>query len=234
MEIAAKIGIGITTTPNRMARYDECIANIKQYTQQSFALYTHIDDEYRGIAQAKNKCLYNLFELFKCDIVYLFDDDCFPIKFGWDKFMPDRHVLLLNHKLHKRSNTYQSHRFNYDVFDECGGVFMSVTRKEWMRVGYFDNNYKSYGYEHAGYSQRIYKAGLNPHPYMMPKGLNNLLFAHDYSDKKIESSLSKIKKELFLEHNWNIFLTEKQGTQIYKPYEDSIQTNISFKTSEVS
>jgi GT2 family glycosyltransferase len=211
------IGIAITTTPNRKDSLDECLTNIKKNTIGQYELFVHNDINFKGVAYSKNVCLHEMFVNNNCEQVYLFDDDCFPIKRGWNNFLPTRHFLLLNETLHKQTSTVTIGSFWYKVFLECGGVFMSVSKKDFQTVGYFNPKYIGYGYEHAGYSQRICRAGLNPFPYLMPTNLDKFLFAHDYSINKIDASLSEEAKQKNLIHNWSVFCDEKTNSNIYQP-----------------
>jgi len=97
------IGIGITTR-NRLELVQRCVLMIKQFSK--FDKLIVIDDaseipvelpdtevfrfdEQQGIAKAKNKCLSYLKE---CDHIFLFDDDCWPIKDGWQEHYIDTSI----------------------------------------------------------------------------------------------------------------------------------------------
>lgn len=92
------IGIGITTR-NRDHVFLETLTNINKHRPKNSILVVVDDasdvkkenlevDKYYyfskrvGIAKSKNKCL-ELLE--KCDYIFLFDDDFYPIKEGWEK-----------------------------------------------------------------------------------------------------------------------------------------------------
>lgn len=89
------IGIGVTTR-NRPELIKKCVKMIKRHSPFKHKLVV-IDDESDepvqiddvqvvrfnkrgGVAAGKNKCLEILHE---CEHVFLFDDDCWPIKDGW-------------------------------------------------------------------------------------------------------------------------------------------------------
>lgn len=94
------IGIGITTC-NRPELIRQCVENIIKFTTAPCKIVVVDDaskkpvnlDEYSevkicrhkkhmGTAVSKNKCLELLDD---CEHVFLFDDDCWPIKSGWEK-----------------------------------------------------------------------------------------------------------------------------------------------------
>ena len=89
-----KIGIGITTR-NRPESILECVNNIKLYSTIDELIVVddastipvsingtrvHRFNKQHGIAKSKNKCLSYLDN---CDYIFLLDDDCWPIKDGW-------------------------------------------------------------------------------------------------------------------------------------------------------
>jgi hypothetical protein len=79
-----KIGIGYTTY-KRDALLQECLDNLRLYTTSDYKLHIarDSDEDRRGIALRKNECLHHLQD---CDYIFLFDDDCYPKKKGWEQF----------------------------------------------------------------------------------------------------------------------------------------------------
>ena len=211
-----QIGIGITTTPNRDARV--MINDVVKYSKFD-SLYIHNDTEFKGVAYSKNMCLYNLKH---CDYIFLFDDDCYPITEGWIEYLittfktsGQSHFLLLWDKLHTLK--YYSNDIKY--YKECGAPFMAFKKECVSEVGYMDSNYKGWGFEHAGYTNRIHRAKLNTYNYMMPAKLTEYLVSEDYL-APIKSSLTDEQKQLNYSHNWSIFNAEcKADSVIYKPFQ---------------
>jgi glycosyltransferase involved in cell wall biosynthesis len=77
-----KIGIGVSTykRPECLAK---CLEQIKKHTDMNnvtLVIATDTDQDRKGIAYRKNECLRALQH---CDHIFLFDDDCWPIKDGW-------------------------------------------------------------------------------------------------------------------------------------------------------
>ena len=212
------IGIGITTTPNREAIFKESLKYLKKYTKVA-NLYIHNDTSYRGVAYSKNMCFYNLrFNTYN----FVFDDDCFPISSDWLEYMIDcfdytgeNHFLFLNDKMHQpiESNKH----VGIKTYKECGGVFLAYTSKALNEIGYMDSEYSGWGFEHAGWSNRIHKAGLNSAPYLMPEKLTTMLRALDY-EGNIESSVSDIAKRKGFENNIKVFQRELNEQPTYKKF----------------
>jgi hypothetical protein len=205
-----KIGIGITTTPNRKHLLDECLTAHSKYTKLDILVYN--DEDFNGVAYAKNQLLKDLRHN---DYVFLLDDDICPTRQGWVDYIINlhelshqHHFLFMHPKHHKFVKTWQpSNEISIDIYDDCSGVFMSFTKQCLDTVGYFDSRYKQYGYEHAGLSRRIHLAGLNAKPFMSPSQLGEYLAAKDF-EGNIESSISEELKEANMQHNDEIYHDE--------------------------
>lgn len=218
-----KIGIGITSTLSRPDYLAICEQHIRQNSDYA-KIYIHIDEKMRGVAYSKNMCLLNLSD---CDYVFLFDDDCFPIMKGWEDEIIRSHIKTGQHHFLYLNKTH--HKINEPFvgisrFKECGGVFMSFTKRIIETVGFMDSRYKGYGYEHAGFSQRIYKSGLNYFPYLCPNSLNSYLYSIDYSGpypylKEHRQSQNKEDRTKFLNENLNIFIEECNPKITFKKFE---------------
>ncbi len=200
-----KIGIGITTY-NREHLFNECYSNIVKNTKSDFVIYVAKDtnEDRRGIAMRKNQCLYHLQD---CDYIFLFDDDCYPIKEGWETYIIDK--ALVSKENHFVFNDRDIHNLKYimypngiEHYEFCGGVMMFFTKSVIEKVGGFNVDYDLYGLEHIGYSSRVMKSGLNSGLFMSPQKMHEYLFAHDYQkENKIESTISEVEKKQFKEKN---------------------------------
>jgi len=176
--MADKIGIALTTL-NRPEHLKLAIR------QQDLCLpdntTIHVITGTNGIAAAKNECIEKLKD---CDYIFLFDDDCFPIRTGWAEYFINEHKRTGNHhflylnRIHNKIET----KDGIDIYKDCGGCFMFLTKEVLQKVGGFYKGYGQYGYEHAGYTQRIFNAGLNPSGrYLCPAQTHEYLFAFDYN-----------------------------------------------------
>lgn len=201
--IKATIGIGVTTTPNRKYLLDQWLTNFRLNTKEPYHLHVHRDEFYNGVAYSKNE---NLRALKSCDYVFLFDDDCFPISENWTQFFIDsgyKHLLYLNEKLHGKPNN--------EVYQNCGGVFMFMTKDVIEKVGAFDEKFNPYGFEHADYSNRIYG---KRHHYISLKDTDKYLRALDYEGNN-KSSITMAEKTNYVQNNWNKYF--KEPTKQYIP-----------------
>lgn len=191
-----KIGIGITTTSNRKDHYSLFMNQLTLHANTIEKLSVCRDST--SIAKAKNKCLD---ELKDCDYIFLFDDDCFPIADGWAEFFIDMHKATDNHHFMYLNHTHQhkdsilfGEKFNtpkpvpsftgptwlLNNYKSCGGCFMFLTKEVIEKVGYYYSGYGRYGYEHAGYTNRIHQAGLTPSGmYLCPANSHKYLHSLD-------------------------------------------------------
>lgn len=212
-----KIGIGVTTFL-RKGLAQECVDNIRANITSDYKLYVAEDKlcDRKGVAKRKNECLYHLQD---CDYIFLFDDDCYPTKKGWEKFVIDAHEKSGEHhfnflidKIHHIENHYFYGDVTIQSFKDCGGVFMSITKECLKKVGGFFTDYGLYGFEHIGYSCRCTEGKMTSSPFMSIEGLDNYLFAYDYSGG-VESTI-KNKNEM-IEKNKSVFELDMQS--ICKP-----------------
>jgi len=209
-----KIGIGVTTTPNRYEYTDRWLEFFEKTKPESYHLHIHEDVNYKGVAYSKNQ---NLITLKDCEHIFLFDDDCYPIKTGWTDFFINsgyNHLLYLQpyHRIKSKIN-------DLETFNECGGVFMYLTKEVLNKVGYFNSEYGQYGFEHAGYSNRIYKAGLTSAPYQQLTGTDKYIFSKDYAGIDHKSSIPEYKKQKLINENRKVFINELQSKKIFYNFE---------------
>ena len=194
-----RVGIGVTTY-KRPEMLEKCLASIEKYTKGGYKLHVAIDTDRdrKGVAYRKNECLRALKD---CDHVFLFDDDCYPIKEGWEDLFINsgqEHLLFLNNGLHNLYGKLNS----VHIYENCGGVFMYMTKAVIERVGAFNEDFKTWGFEHAEYSIRI----LGEHGiYPMLVGTEQYLYSEDYSNPLHKSSITNEEKQLLFDKNFPIF-----------------------------
>jgi glycosyltransferase involved in cell wall biosynthesis len=214
------VGIGITTY-KRKDLLAKCLDNIKTYSTLPYKLYVaeDTDEDRRGIALRKNECLSNLTD---CEYIFLFDDDCYPIQKGWEEFFIKahkesgyHHFCYLTKNLHIEKNYYFCGEYTIKSYVQCGGVFMFLTQEVLKKVGGFYNGYKYYGFEHLGYTLRIFFAKLIPEMYLCVDGTEKYLFAHDYQEDDFQSTMDKETKLALSEENK--YILETDANTIYRP-----------------
>ena len=209
-ETNPKIGIGVTTTPNRAEYVDRWLEYFEKYKPTNYHLHIHTDENYKGVAYSKNQ---NLITLKDSDYIFLFDDDCYPVKSNWTDFFINskyNHLLYLQpyHRIKSKTD-------DLEIYHDCGGVFMYLTKQVLNKVGYLNPEYGQYGFEHAGYSNRIFRSGLIQAPYQQLTGTDNYLYSKDYEGIEHKSSIPIYKKSKLIEENKKVFLKELQSEKIY-------------------
>lgn len=169
-----KIGLAVTTTPNRENVFNEWYKRYSQISQE-LPLYVHNDWQYQGVSYSKNKCLAALYEM-GADYFFLLDDDCFITKPNWQE-------EYINSGLEHACWNYNRQEIKYTVFlekigtadismhsyseyDKPNGCMLYATRKCIDTIGGFDTDFKGYGYDHVNFSDRIFNAGLTPARYI--------------------------------------------------------------------
>lgn len=197
------IGIGITTTPNRKHLLGLCVKQIEKHTK-GFKLHIYCDELGHGVSWSKNQ---NLRELKDCDHIFLFDDDCFPIKDGWVEFFVDKkcpHLMYLDNwggiKRVEGEN-------GIGVYSNCSGVMLYLTKEALENTGAFDEGFGRYGFEHADFSKRIYKSFGFEGGYRSPDGASEFIHALDY-DGEFEGievtpsmTVGEVQKSLAVSYN---------------------------------
>lgn len=146
----------------------------------------------QGIAVTKNKCMELLYDA-GCTHFFLFDDDIYPIVDDW----ADRYISTgINHlcmTFDKFSNGRPNGRRllgndgKITRWHEPCGCMLYLTRKCIDTVGGMDPAFGVWGYEHVGYSMRVYNAGLTPHPFMDIVDSHKVLYSLDWSQEVTRS-----------------------------------------------
>ena len=220
VKVKPTIGIGFTTY-KRDVLLQECLDNLRLYTTSDYKLYIarDTDDDRRGIALRKNECLHHLQD---CDYIFLFDDDCYPIKKGWEQFMIEAHEVSGEHHLaylidrvHYPKNYYFCGDFTLKSFKNGGGVFLSFTNECIKKVGGFWDEYELYGFEHYGYSYRAFSAKLNSDLFMSVEGLSEYLFSYDFEEENFKSTIPLDERIEMSEKGKKIFLLDAEN--VWKP-----------------
>ena len=199
------IGIGVTSTPNRSEYIDTWLKEFEKVKPNNYHLHIHEDVHYHGVAYSKNQ---NLKTLQDNDYIFLFDDDCYPVKEGWaDYFINSKqnHLLYLT-KIHNKIII----KDDIEIYQDCGGVFMFLTKKDIEKAGAFNEEFGLWGFEHADYSRRISPSC----PYQMLVGTEDYLYAEDYSNPNHKSSITNEEKNFHFKKNFPKFATKVYQTYI--------------------
>ena len=184
----------------------------------------------KGITYRKTECIRELYNE-GVDVLFIFDDDTFPIEKGWTSFFIDAlQASGQNHFCYLKETPGNTKVKSTNVggvvineYQNCNGCLMVMTRKAVETVGGFNPNYSIYGFEHADYTNRIHAAGLNPMGrYLCPEGASKYIYSCDLDNtrpeiqKKLKHRSSMSAKEA-LHHVAKSEVIYRQATQIYFP-----------------
>ena len=204
------IGIGITTR-NRREVAKDTIAKIKALAPKDSKIVIvddasdvpYPDADYRftfqaGIVKAKNKCL----ELLRdCDYIFLFDDDCFPIRYDW----AEAYISSgLNHASFNFFWRGDGMAILEQIGDKClswsspRGSMLFLTKKTLETIGGMDESLAIWGYEHVDYSRRAWLHKLTPCPF--PDIRQSELYFYSY-DKESAIVSTVTNRVALIEYN---------------------------------
>ena len=225
-----KIGIAITTVPERMDMHRIQMEHIARFTPDDVFIYVHNDHRKIGIARSKNNCIAMLMQVGCTDLILL-DDDVYPVREGWmDSLIRPglahicpTYTAFANgapsgHKVLKTVDGVEHMSF------PCGFI-LYYTRECIERIGGMDIRYGKYGYEHVGLSSRIKNTGMIPHPFLNPIGVLEYFhiedwYKEDFHQEPNKAIYRKQEREKYVKIGEPIFNEEKVDAS-WKPYEQS-------------
>lgn len=179
-----QLGIGIATYQRRdvLAATLDRIARHTKYALTSIAVaddgsndgtlemlrrrgrLTMVSGRNMGIAWNKNRALFLLTELLRCDIVILLEDDAYPTQDNWEREWMNA-ALRWGHanlagawfrtEFLSGSGTLEDPILSPTLTAQCA-VF---SREALLFGGYFDTRFRGYGHEHVEHSRRLARAG---------------------------------------------------------------------------
>lgn len=218
-----KIGVGVITVQKRLIH-----PNILNLISHPTQFYVYTDFERKGVAHARNECIENLYNA-GCDYIFLFDDDTYPIKYGWQDYFIEEHLRSGIHCFGNPSNHGTVYRTIDDInyWQWAMAQFHFMTRKMVETVGYYNPEYVTYGWEDVGYMYRARKSGLcgkvagDP----SPKLTSEYIQCDDMSTERHEpiqapkasgdANMSVEEKQRFIKLNEQTFRKEIASGKIY-------------------
>lgn len=168
-----KIGVGVITAGVRPLK-DYRLAEGTQF-------YVYVDKERKGPAYARNQCLRKLYDD-GCDYIFLFDDDCYPVMDGWEKYFIDQasensvHYMAIPEVFKTGFEGQNSGEMM--LWDGACGCFIYQTRYCIDTIGGYNSDYVKYGLEDAARSHRAKKAGMTGDPHYFSFPLRGLAYIH--------------------------------------------------------
>src|SRR4051794_28080787 len=180
----AALGIGIVTY-NRCDLLAQTVDSVRAMTRESDAVLMVADDgstdgtlamarekrvpvvtgQNRGVAWNKNRALFTLHEVFRCDVVILMEDDTQPAEAGWDgTWMAATrrwgHVSYLPEA--RRPSAVAGDGTPDDPYI-CTSLTAQCCGYAWAALawgGYFDPRFHGFGHEHVEHTARLSRAGF--------------------------------------------------------------------------
>lgn len=221
-------GIGITTF-NRSQITQTTIDKIKQFTKTPYKLVV-VDDgsitpfpnsdfrfkKNQGAPIAKNKCLELLED---CEHIFLFDDDTYPVKQGWENIYINAKVKHLNYTFKYPFQLVNGVRH----LQNPNGCMMYIHNSVLDKVGGFDTGFEKYGYWHGAFSNRVYNAGLIKHPFIDVIGSEKYLYCLD--QHPVQHRTSTIDRGRYLRKN-KIRYEQKKNSSEYIDYKQKKEVKI--------
>ncbi len=213
-----KLGIGITTAGKRRIRIDNYTMGVPEGT----LVHVYTDADREGPAKAKNKCMHALYE-HGCDVMYLFDDDCYPVYPGWHEYLlrgSDSSGIQFFGLPEVFKGKWIGSQGEVARWETILGCFQFQTRKLLETVGYYNNAYVGYGLEDVARNIRIMRSGLVGDTPGAPSlvRLPSYIRSEDVFGVTEVQNLTMEEKLKFIEKNNKIFAEEANGAQLYYPF----------------
>lgn len=214
-----KVGVGVITMGVRP------IQDYKLAPGSFLHVYTDIDR--KGPAHARNQVLKALSDD-GCDVFFVFDDDCYPTRHGWEAYFLEQHQKTGIHLFGLPDI------FNAGMNGADGEViywngmlvqFAMYTRKLLQEVGFYNTRYSRYGHEDTGYTFRALRSGLAGNKSGFPSPIRTLGFIHSqdvYGEASLQN-LTQEEKGALIKINEPILQAELTGEQIYYPFDQDAE-----------
>jgi len=218
-----KIGIGVTTTGKRDVRFDRYVG-LSRAAQagHQVEIFVHVDELREGPAKAKNKTIKMLYDA-GCDVMFFFDDDCYPMHEGWDSYVIQHH-LSSNCQFFGLPESFKSNLrlaeppSEVTWWDGVIGCFIFHTREVVNQIGYYNSDYSGYGYEDAARNDRIRRRFFPGPNYPSLLRLPSYIFSEDVYARNPTPNLTMQEKLQFIERNGPIFSKEMHSAELYHPF----------------
>jgi glycosyltransferase involved in cell wall biosynthesis len=117
-----------------------------------------------GVAWNKNRVLYLLGQIRRCEVVIMLEDDTMPDRPGWEDAWIEAatswgHVNYAAPWLADRAVSGQGLPADPFLATEVTAQCAAWTREALDWAGYFDSRFRGYGHEHVEHARRLIRAG---------------------------------------------------------------------------
>lgn len=213
-----KIGLGMVTCGVR-----EIPPQLYAHTSPDTLIHIHVDTDRRGPAHARNACLRALCDA-RCDYIFLFDDDCYPVMAGWERYFVDVHLSRPTLHFFGLPEIFKSQLAGTEgeiaFWRTIVGCFSFQTRHFLRVVGGYDAGYTGYGYEDVGRNQRALRSGLlgDTGTYPSPLRASAYIHSQDVFGEHPTPNLSDAEKAEGIALNHVALLAENASPSIFRPF----------------
>lgn len=179
----------------------------------------------RGPAYSRNEVLHQLY-VEGCDHFFLFDDDCYPVMPGWAEYFIEQHkasgfdFLGLPEAFKSPFLGSWGEVGFWGLFGALG-CFSSQTRRMVDRIGYYNEAYRTYGYEDSGRNLRAIRAmGLEDGQGRYPSPIRASAYIHsqDVFGERPTPNMTMAEKQVCVDANHPLWMRERDSAQLYYPY----------------
>jgi len=213
-----KVGLGIITAGVR-----EIPSQAFRNTSTDTMIHIEVDINRNGPAITRNKCIKKLVDE-GCDYICMLDDDCYPLKKGWENYLISEmqrtgvHFFALPY-LFESEFSYNPNT-KLVKFDKVIGCMSFFDMTALNTVGYYNTKYHKYGYEDVGRNSRMIRSGMtyqqgSAEGFETPLYLSNYFMSEDiYHIVKIHN-MSQDEKNKYIEMNREEWQREMSGPIYY-------------------
>lgn len=212
-----KYGVGVTTTPKRVMS-----SNFTDNLSEDSELFIGVDTDFEGVSINRNKVIKSLYDK-GYEYIFLMDDDCYPVKKGWEEYFVKCHIESGIHHFglpETFKSIVNSVSGSLTYYDSSIGCFHFMTRKLIETIGYFNTKYEKYGYEDVGFKFRAVKSGLGAKEdgYPSPSESHHYIHSEDVHGEHPTPNYSFDEKAKFIKNNEEEFKREMFSGKLFYPH----------------
>ena len=208
-----KIGVGVITMGVREL-------NPQLFNKTDSEVFVYTDTERKGVSHARNQVLTH-FEGY--DHVFIFDDDCYPTRAGWEKYFieqaqaNDIHFMALPEIF---GGTFVDCHGEITYWHSALGCFVYQNALAIEKLGGYNTAYNRYGFEDAGRAHRAIKAGLTGDDTTWGFPIRGFCYIHseDVFGENPTPNISQEDKQAYIMENHALYKVEIESDNLFYPY----------------
>ncbi len=151
-------GVFSTSTPDVIVVADDGSTDGTADVMEDFPNVAYLRAPNGGIARNKNRLLFRLFAIERCDVVILLEDDTRPILRGWLEEWSRAAELYGSVSCCRPISGHGTANIPYTATDTTAQAW-AMHSQVWSDIGYLDPRFTGYGYEHVEYQRRAVRSG---------------------------------------------------------------------------